>query len=387
MDARTKLGEVARPELGRIKEYKDLSAKAVLEQRKASLDETIREPVQGAIIPVELLRFERKEDPSGRTTYEPHPISVDTVLSSPEPTLWLGNFGQGKSTAAIELTERLNSSSQCIAVFVTANEINSDRGLHNNLPRGKTEQNERFVLDFLSRGVLSIPERLRDEYKFVFIVDALDEISNYRSNVMHAIRDADQLRRYGKVIVTSRFAGLDEHENPGFTTLHLDPQAVIRNLDKYLMLRIPDEAKRAAFRGFLTQQDEGVRTNYLLVYLLTDIYNTRPQDLGDLKGTISEGEVLIKGIENALYDHKLPKRPEMTQEPKTYPGQPAEEEKAEWRKYEADRISALSEWMDFLQRAAAYMTTHDLRVLDRAGIEEVYGGWTLAKHLAQLKRG
>src|SRR3989338_3305598 len=118
MDARTKLGEVARPELGRIKEYKDLSAKAVLEQRKASLDETIREPVQGAIIPVELLRFERKEDPSGRTTYEPHPISVDTVLSSPEPTLWLGNFGQGKSTAAIELTERLNSSSQCIAVFV-----------------------------------------------------------------------------------------------------------------------------------------------------------------------------------------------------------------------------------------------------------------------------
>ena len=382
-DLLKRIGNAARPELELIKKYKDLSLKAVSEQRKASLDERIKEPTEGAIIPVELLRFEVEKDESGKKVYKPYPISINGVLSSPEPTLWLGNFGAGKSTAAIGLTEMLNSTSQYIAVFVTANEIN--KGLHNNLPRGKTEQSEKFVLDFLSRNVLSLPERLRGEYKFVFVIDAFDEILNYRSNLMHAIRDTDQLRKYGKVIVTSRFAGFNEYENLGFTTLQLDPQAVIKNIDRYLALRTSKADRREKFKEFLMRQDEGVKTNYLLVYFLTDIYNIRPQELGDLKGIMSEGDVLIKGIETALYDHKLGKRSGMKQEPREYPGQPKEEAEALWKEYEAERAKALAPWMDFLQRVAAYMTVHDLKTLDRKGIEEVHGGWTLAKHLAQLK--
>ena len=173
--------------------------------------------------------------------------------------------------------------------------------------------------------------------------------------------------------------------------MHLDPQAVIRNLDKYLALRIIDPSGKTdterleKFKDFLMKQDEGVKTNYLLVYFLTDIYNRRPQDLGDLKGTVSEGEVIIKGIELALWDHKLPKRQDWKQIPRPYVGQPQEEARALMQDYEAERAGAIAPWMDFLQRAAAYKTVYDLRFLDRKAIEEVYGGWTLARHLAQLK--
>jgi len=369
----------------RIEAVRDFSAISVGKQRIASLDEKIREPTAGAIIPIELLRFERKEEP-GKVAYEPHPISIEEVLRSLEPTLLLGNVGQGKSTGAIGLADRLNIDEQYVAVHITAADINA--ALHNQLSN-EPRKNDEIVLNLLSRGIPLLPQSLRSEYKFVFIIDALDEISSYRENIIHIARD--KLKEYGKVIVTSRFTGLGEYENPGFTTLHLDPQAVIRNLDKYLALRITDPSSKTdterleKFKDFLMKQDEGVKTNYLLVYFLTDIYNKRPQDLGDLKGTVSEGEVIIRGIELALWDQKLAKRRDLKQAPRPYGSQPPEEFSRLMQEYEAERASALAPWMDFLQRAAAYKTVHDLKFLDRKAIEEVYGGWTLARHLAQLK--
>ena len=110
------------------------------------------------------------------------------------------------------------------------------------------------------------------------------------------------------------------------------------------------------------QQDEGVRTNYLLAYFLTEMYNKRPQDLGDLKGTLSEGEVLIKGIEIAIWEGKLPKRPDLPQIPVPYDSQPAAEAKALMEQYEAIRGTNLEKWMNLSQRIASYMTTHDKRI-------------------------
>ena len=376
----------------RIEAIRDLSAERVAEQRKSSLDEKIREPTEGAVIPVELLRFERQQGPSKGVIYVPHSISEKDVFVSREPTFVLGDFGSGKSTGAFDLAVRLNSEGGYVAVFLTANEIN--RLLHNKLGQDP-KQNDEVILKLLSGGVTSLPRSHREEQRFVFVIDAFDEITNYRENILHALRDPGQLREYGKVIVTSRFTGLNEYENPGFVTLHVDPQAVIRNIDRYLALRItdasgnkPDTVRVERFKEFLVRQDEGVRTNYLLVYFLTDIYNRRPQELGDLIGTVSEGEILIKGIELALWDHRLRKDQDMPQVPRSYEGQPQDEAEAKMQEYEAIRRGQLAPWMGLLKSVFSYMTTHNKTTITRPEIEQIVSSkWTLAQYVTELKRG
>jgi hypothetical protein len=361
------------------------SAKTAIEQRTTSLDEKIRVKGSGdAIIPVELLGFEKRED-QGKIIYDQKTVSLDDDLRNPMPSLWLGNFGQGKSTAALWLHDKFASMKDYVPVFITAKDINRDA--HNLMTRDNSpEQNDQILLNLISRGTVNLPSCLREEYKFLFIVDAFDEVTNYRNNILHVIRDSGFLSQYGKVILTSRFTGMDIHENPGFTTLHLDPQAVIRNMDKYLELRIKDEDKRARFKDFLMRQDNAINTNYLLVYFATDIYNKRPHELGDLKGTVTEGDLLIKGIEIALWDNKLTKDPNMPQEPRQYGGQTERDYRIELERYESIRRGHLDSWMGLLQRIAAYMTTHDMRSIRRAEIESlVENDWTLAKHIESMR--
>ncbi len=358
-------------------------------QRSASLDELISlRKDKKAIIPVELLGFKKSE----RGKYESYRVSIADVFKSDEPTLFLGNFGQGKSTAAVELTDMLNNDEQddvkklqldpeynYVAVFVTAKDIND--GLHNNM-RGTEDENKSTILKLLSRGVQSLPVSLKEECKFVFIIDALDEVHNYRKEVLGVARD--KLKEYGKVIITSRFTDFSEHENPGFVTLQLDPQSVIRNMDNYLKLRIADSSGKTdtnrlnVFKEFLMRQDDGVRSNYLLVSFLTGLYNNEPDDLGDLKGTLSEGEILIKGIQAALWDHKATKRPEMPQKPSKDASRSVRDE------YKAKRLEALSPWMGFLKRAAAYMAIHNTSSITRKGLEEVLDEkWTVSGYLSK----
>jgi len=373
----------------KIDDIKKSSADVALRQREASLDEGIRNK-EDFIIPVELLRFDKKEN--GK--YESHKISLDDVIKSAEPTLILGNFGQGKSTAAVELTEKLNSDDkykkEYVAVLLTARDINDS--LHNRLRNCTDSEKYLKILNLLSQGVPSLPKFHREDFKFVFVIDALDEVHNYREDVLHVARVKDQLKEYGQVIITSRFTGFNEYENEGFTTLQLDPQAVIRNIDQYLASRITgppgktDKNHFNIFKEFLMRQDDGVKTNYLLVHFLADLYNRKPDELGNLNGTLSEGEILIKGIQVALWDHKLTKRSDMPQQPQPYNGQPPNEKlEREWKDYDKTRLECLSTWMDFLQRTAAYMTVHNTSTIDREGLEEVKGGWTIEKYLSKSK--
>jgi broad specificity phosphatase PhoE len=351
-------------------------------QRAASLDEGIRNK-GNSIIPVELLGFIKKD----RGKYEPLAVALDDVLKSEEPTLILGNFGQGKSTAAVELAELLNSDQErdgrkykdaWVAVFLTAKDITD--GLKGKLGISG-EENESTVLSLLSGGVNSLHKALRHDYKFVFVIDALDELVNGREHVLHVARDL--LPAYGKVILTSRFSGFSDYENPGFRTLHIDPGAVFRNLDAFLASRVKPFAGRDVkqFKEFLSRQDESVKTSYLLVHFLADLYNS--EKLGNLRQAVSEGEILIKGIELALWEHKLPKRTDLLERPVPCPSQSSEDARRRSDEYEAARAGSLKYWMGFLQRVAAYMAVHNVRSIDRKGLEEVYGGWTVSGHLSK----
>ncbi len=372
-----------------LKKIRDDSEKACIRQREASLDEGIRKK-GNSIIPVELLGFKKEKDGH----YKSHKVSLDDVLNSDKPALLLGNFGQGRSTAAVELTEKLNSDdkykNKYFAVFLTARDIN--HGLLNKLGNDSAK-NDSEVKKLLSQGVPELPLALRKEYAPVFIIDALDELSSdIRDGVIYGL--SALLPKSGKVIATSRFTEFDTYENEdkGFNTFHLDPNAVTRNLDAYLAGRIVDEQGKPdlqrfeKFKEFLMRQDDGVKTNYLLVHFLSNLYNKTPSELGDLNKPLSEGEILIKGIRHALWEHKVP-RGAAPKEPSPH-GEQSESEVAERKKkYEKDRKDSLDYWMGFLQRAAAYMTINNTRAIDMKGLEEVFNpDWTISKYLSKLKR-
>ncbi len=381
------LGYINDPE--KLEPILEGSEKSVTEQRQASLDEAISTARPGMIIPAALLGFEKKET-RGEVKYTPYSLTIEDILNRPEPSLLLGNFGQGKSTAAVDLAERLNSGNLgqgYIAVHITASELN--RAFHNQF-NGDASYNERRFLEIISRGVVSLPKSLRDEHKFVFIVDALDELTSYRSNVLRALRDVGQLKDYGKVILTSRFTGFEQHENQGFETMHIDSGAVLRNIDKYLAARIvnaqgePDAGRIAAFNDFLGRQNQEVKSNYLLVHFLTDIYNKRPDELGGLKGQLSESEILLKGIEVALWEHKLRKDPKRRQR-SADSNQSREELATEILDYEHLREKNLLVWTDLLARCASYMTVHNLASMTLEQVEIVNAGWTLKEHLIEIR--
>ncbi len=364
-----------------VEEIKKASEEVSLRQRAASLDEGIKTG-KNSIVPVELLGFKKVDH-----KYESYRVSLDDVLKSTEPTLFLGNFGQGKSIAAIELVDKLSSdekyvSEKYVPVFLTGRDI-TDK-LHNNM-RGNKDENKSTILrvlngkvESLPEGVKSLPLSLRNEYKFVLIIDALDEIHHYRDAVLQVARD--ELKDYKKVIITSRFSGFNEHENSGFVTLHLDPNAVIRNMDAYLLSRISDSSagRFNAFKEFLMRQDDAVKTNYLLVHFLTDLYNHKSEKLGNLDRNLTEGEILIEGIKAALWDSKLPKRPDMMPKPDLSAS------KSDWESYNSVREKTVSEWMGFLQRVAAYMTIHNKSTISRKEMEEVLDkNWTISGYLSK----
>ncbi len=375
-----------------LKKIREDSEKVGIRQREASLDEGIRNK-KNSMIPVELLGFKKEE----RGNYKSYPVSLDDILKSDKPVLLLGNFGQGKSTAAVELAELLNSDKEhdgkkykdaYVPVFLTARDINYE--LPNKLGDDPSKNNSE-VLKLLSQEVPKLPIALRKEYTPVFIIDALDELSSdIRESVMYGVRKLLLTEcENAKVIATSRFTGFDQYENEGFNTFHVDPNAVIHNLDLYLSGRIvdtqgkPDPQRLKEFKEFLMRQDDGVKTNYLLVHFLSNLYAKNPNELGDLNKPLSEGDILIRGIEHALWDHKVPKG-KVTGRQKPYGAQSTTANQPV-TSYEKTREDSLKDWMGFLQKVAAYMTVHNTSTIDRKGLEEVQGNWTIADYLSKSK--
>ncbi len=352
----------------KIEKLKESSAGIAKRQREASLDAGIRSG-EDSVIPVELIGFEKEEN--GK--YESHKISLEDILKSDVPTLILGNFGQGKSTAAVEITEKLIAEKlnpdgkykgRYVPVFLTARDINN--GLLNKL-RGADSEKDSEIMNLLSQKVPSFPQSLREDYKFVFLIDALDEIHNIKTDVLRVARD--KLKDYGKVIVTSRFVDFNEHENGGFTTLQMDPQSVIRNLDLYLVSRITDASGKtdwdrfSAFKEFLARQDDSVKSNYLLVHFLTNLYKNEPERLAG-GGTLTEEKILLDGLQFALWDHNSAKRSDM---------------------HCKNKDRSLSSWIGFLQRAAACTYLNEYSAISHEGLEEVLNGWTIAERLSKRK--
>jgi len=351
--------------------------------RGQSFDALIRDSKPGAIVPAQYVRYEPQVDSFGRPSWSPVAFPAAELLASPLPTLILGEFGQGKTSAAIELAEHLLSSPHHLPVLITGDEINL--ALHNQLG-SDAETNDTIVARVLSRNVSSLPESVLSSHRLVFIIDALDEIVSYHRNVLAIARNGGKLSKLGKVLLTSRPSTVQPFQNDAFETIHLDPTAPERNLETYFSHRLSSEDQERVTR-WVAQQEIGIRSNYFLLKLMTDLYLQRPRKLTRIDQPLSESDVLLESIRLSLYEQKLAKRWDLRQRPRPYAGETKGEVTKELAEYEDSRAGYLAPLLEFLQRVSAYMVAHDKKGLEYSELLDiVHTNWNIIDHFGEDKR-
>lgn len=374
-----------------VDKIKNKSIKTAFELRESSLDSKIKSGEEGSIIPLELIGFEPFYDElSDKPVLMPYKVYMEELLELEAVSLVLSYLGGGKSMGAIDLTERIASISGHVPVLVTARDLNpllhrtfknADRTLNS---KESQEKNIKILLDNLSLGATSLNNHQRDEQHFVFVFDAFDELDKpYKPIIKNIIASPVFFQNmFGKnysAIITSRFSDFNQRYNLGFKTFHVDPEAAMRHSSEYAEKRIEDEMQREDFKKFLDLQEQGVKTNYLLMHFLIDEYKKNPDIPLSKRRRITEGDLLVKGMVNSIWNHKVKKDPTL-QEPLFFGD--AEAFNALIQDYEELRDTQQQHWLDFLKNAASYMDFYNLNHLVRDQIENIYcGEWDIFQEI------
>ena len=291
---------------------------------------------------------------------EERPVSIDELLSGNEPVLMLGNCGLGKTTFSLYVSTKLMPSSDKSGEYTGLNKdgkyipvllrLRKVEDIADEQP--DTEKRTSIMEGLLGDKVMTLPDRwlkeyIQEGYKFVFVLDGYDELrsESYRKVVDGFAKKISALGH--KVIVTSRVGGFERYEdrNSGYRTINIDPKAIVKKLDQYLESRIKDETKRAEFKKFLMKQSDEINQNWLMVSILTNLYN-EPSSKMDLSGETTPQKVIHDGIELYVWRHGLERNPSISK------GTTVAE-------YETSKKNYLETCMPSIRLIGTYMTVTD----------------------------
>jgi hypothetical protein len=229
------------------------------ERRNYSLDEQVR--MGKGIVSTPLFALRQVQEHDERVS-----ITLDNIIDySGQPTLVLGDGGQGKTTLAIEIVKGINEGfakgDNKIGIFIHCEDIQQQTRSVNEVGQ--------YVAKFLE----GLPNILLGVYQFVYVIDGLEALgSSYRDEVCKvAAKLAENGRNH--VIVTSRYLGFNQGEgkNKGFKTVMIDVEAVARNIDNFLEGRL-EPAKRKEFKDLIQPYGSPIRGTFQTLFFLLELY-------------------------------------------------------------------------------------------------------------------
>jgi len=247
---------------GLLDGIKEKAAEAVRHYRGLSLDTALGVGGEG-IVETPLLGFRR----ASGDRFESYSESLEDGLASPDPLILFGHGGQGKTILSTVIISKYLESGEYVPFTINCEEVNirAERPIKHD---GKS------MYDYLleTSGVAALPEVLRDEIKFCFLIDDYQKLNtDYTERMSDAVH---QLKAEGhQVVMLSRLERTDAQppHTPGYKIMQIDTEQVAQDTDAFIQGRVTAE-RAEAFKEYVGQYDSSVLGYYLTKSFLTMIF-------------------------------------------------------------------------------------------------------------------